>query len=219
MAADERYRAAGSPKRDKNDGSIEGDGFASDGDADGSVAPKKIIGVKSSSGGGKSRSRTTVGRESPTASPSTGPIEPIVAPAAIALDDLKDGYYRELRSLVPPHRATDPGGEETRMAGGGGGVVRTPNARLCELHDAIDEIGRAVDEAHVTLLRLDRPDDTGTAVLPVGERERLPFSDRRPKPDSGIESRPYRLRTAVAGRSAGPVNAPPEPRAETDDHV
>lgn len=112
-------------------------------------------------------------------------IEPIVAPAAIALEDLKDGYYRDLRSLVPPPEV-DP-----RDRGGG---VATTDKWLRDVHDAIDEIDRALDRVHAELLRLD-PCDTGTTDLPE-ECGRLPFSGSQPKPSSGIEAKPYHLKTA-----------------------
>jgi len=128
-------------------------------------------------------------------------VEPIVAPAAVTLGHLKDQYYHDLRCTLAP---SPPSAVHRKIEGW------SADEKLREMRDAIDEIDRALDGANLSLF--DRSCccpagnadhgccDGGTATaardttLPGCARS-APFSDRRPKPRTGVGMKSYRLKS------------------------
>lgn len=109
-------------------------------------------------------------------------IEPIVLkdPAA-ALVRLKDDYYRSLRSLVPPLPQDKP---SPRC------IV---DRKLREMHDAIDEIDRKLDEVNLAVFGVGPCHDDPTR--PLSTAAPTAFGVRLSKPITDVEAaRPYRVR-------------------------
>lgn len=92
----------------------------------------------------------------------------------VSVDDLKDGYYRDLRLLLPP---TDL--DESQR-----GIDGTVDDILREMHDAIDEMNRSLDNVNLPMFDL-----TG---VPETSCMNVLFKNRLSKPDTGIDMKTCR---------------------------
>lgn len=120
-------------------------------------------------------------------------IEPIIEPV-ISLCELKYGFYRDLRTLVPP----PSDGSETRSVDG----------MLREMHEAIDEINRKLDDINLPLISGCNNSIGGpeTYVDDLSECAKSPLRVARPKPNTGIEMKIYRLKNNLHRTGLGIVN-------------
>jgi len=168
----------------EQDGELTSSGDSASGESTADGIRKRMSRTRSA--GGKSRTNVRrkksdpnvwydgVGSETPRAAEW---IERIAAVPVVAVGRLKDGYYRDLRSLLPP--ADLP---ESRRAAEG-----TVNGVLRGVHGAIDEIERWLNR--VDLSAFDR--DAGTPSETVCAR--TPFKCRVPKPVAGVAMKTYRV--------------------------
>lgn len=122
----------------------------------------------------------------------------LIAVPAVDLDHLRDGYYRDLRALLPP---PDP-----RLAADEGRTA--VDGMLRKIHDAVDQIDRALQPA---LLLLHRPNDSNSRPRSDGSSScgrpsggpsenvrKLPYKSRRRKPDDDVVAR-VRMKTYRVG--------------------
>lgn len=113
-------------------------------------------------------------------------VEPIAVTVG-GLDRLRDGYWSDLRELLPPSSHPEEG-------------CVTVNGMLRRMLDAADEIDRALRPPLTLLLRLDRADrrprsDGGPSRRGPSENVcELPFKGRRRKPDDDT-SAAFRMKT------------------------
>ncbi|VVC42174.1 Hypothetical protein CINCED_3A006169 [Cinara cedri] len=111
-------------------------------------------------------------------------IEAIVV-ANVSLVDLKEGYYSDLRYLVPPP-------EQNKNHLECQGIV---NRKLREMHDAIDEINRTLDAVNLSVFECNRlPSEVSESptVSDLAKCAKMPLRGRLLKPDTGITMKTYR---------------------------
>lgn len=127
----------------------------------------------------RSRASDRDGRGESAAKSAEPQVEPIVATVG-GPDDLRDGYYRDLRALLPP--PCDP-----RAAEEGCTAV---DGMLRAMHDAADEIDRALRPPLTLLHRPTRsPDDGSSRRGPAENARKLSRRGRRRKPDDAARVR------------------------------
>lgn len=134
-----------------------------------------------------------------TDSNSTISIDPITEPAVrVGLDELKYRFHRDLRALVPP--LADATTDDKWIS---------VNGLLLLMHNGIDEIERMLDDAKLrrlsrtTLFAYCDDDCTMTDFAAAGDDlsacARLPHQSSRPKPETGIQMKTYRIDNADGG--------------------
>lgn len=132
---------------------------------------------------------------------STISAEPIAEPVVrVGLDQLRYGFYRDLRTLVPPFADELINGTTTTTTG------RSVDGMLRKMHDAIDEIDRMLDEVNLPSPITSECGNNGVAGRAPGTHDvaatgdnRLacansPLKVSRPKPDAGIAMKTYRVK-------------------------
>lgn len=193
MTDEERTTAGGQPQRSDGEDRNHGGDAASD---EGSDKPKKDLAKTKSMYGAGIKSRMSIGRASrrsvhkqPVADAVRQPVATaITGEAAVALDDLFDGYYRDLRSSVRPPDPDAARPTDLSVAAGRDGGPTAVRDRLRDVHDAMADIERALDAACGSLSAV-----RGSAGEWVSRR---PRSDGLPKPRADrLGMKVYRTKT------------------------